>query len=809
MAKNILHASSIRLFRGKFLNDTQMKRTWLFLSILACFAGIIKGNTLQGFDMAEVKIMPGNVFYQAQQADLKYLLALDPDRLLAPFLKEAGITPLKPNYPNWESMGLDGHTAGHYLSALSMMYATTQQPQLLIRIQYMLNWLDSCQRKNGDGYVGGIPDGKSLWNDIRNGKIDAGSFSLGNRWVPLYNLHKTFAGLRDAYLYAHQTKALDMLVKLTDWFDQLTQSLSDDQVQQILATEHGGLNEVFVEVGQITGNSRYFTLARRFSHKAILQPLQEGKDILTGLHANTQIPKVIGFKCVADATHDPDWDKAARFFWDLVVGKYTVSIGGHGVREHFNPANDFSSMIESNQGPETCNSYNMLKLTRLLFLSSGQTKYLDYYERTLFNHILSSIHRYSGGFVYFTPMHPCHYRVYSTVNNSFWCCVGTGMENHAKYGEMIYARTTDTLWVNLFIPSQLSWREKNVEIVQQTRFPFEPNTQLQIQTSTPLNMTIRIRKPVWVRENYLAVRINNGKEQRIPVKDGYADVKRVWKNKDVIQIALPMQLLYERLPDGSSWVSLLYGPIVLAAACDTAQQIGLFADASRMAHVANGPLYPLDEQSCIVSNDDDWIKKVKLLDANKLQFSIPMRLKNNEEVNIMLQPFFELQATRYTLYFPLFSESQFKQQQQLWLEKEKEKLALQQRTIDEVAPGEQQSEVGHNFKGENTEWGIHQNRFWRHASGWFSYELSDNAKQARYLSLTFYGLDNNRTFDVWLNDIKVETIHLKGDRGDTFFTVDVEIPASIRESASTNYTVKFVAHPGSLAGGVYYIRLLK
>jgi len=211
--------------------------------------------------------------YQAQQADLKYLLALDPDRLLAPFLKEAGIAPLKPNYPNWESMGLDGHTAGHYLSALSMMYAATRQPELLHRIQYMLAWIDSCQQKNGDGYVGGIPDGKSLWNDIRNGKIDAGSFSLGNRWVPLYNLHKTFAGLRDAYLYAHQTKALDMLVKLTDWFDTLTQNLSDDQVQQILATEHGGLNEVFVQVGQLTGNSRYYVMAQRFSHRAILQPL--------------------------------------------------------------------------------------------------------------------------------------------------------------------------------------------------------------------------------------------------------------------------------------------------------------------------------------------------------------------------------------------------------------------------------------------------------------------------------------------------------------------------------------------------------
>jgi DUF1680 family protein len=766
-------------------------------------------SPLQSFELERVVITPGSAFYQAQQADLKYMLALDPDRLLAPFLKEAGIAPLKPNYPNWESMGLDGHTAGHYLSALSMMYAATRQPELLHRIQYMLAWLDSCQRKNGDGYVGGVPDGKSLWNDIRNGKIDAGSFSLGNRWVPLYNLHKTFAGLRDAYLYGHQTKALDMLVKLTDWFDTLTQNLSDDQVQQILATEHGGLNEVFVQVGQLTGNSRYYVLAQRFSHRAILQPLIEGKDILSGLHANTQIPKVIGFKCVADATHNPEWDKAARFFWDLVVGRYTISIGGHGVREHFNPSNDFSSMIESNQGPETCNSYNMLKLTRLLFLSSRQTKYLDYYERTLYNHILSSIHRDSGGFVYFTPMHPCHYRVYSTVNHSFWCCVGTGMENHAKYGEMIYSYTPDTLWVNLFIPSQLSWKEKQVEVQQQTNFPYEPSTSLQIHTQAPIYMTVRIRKPSWINDNYLLVRINREKPQRIPVSGGYADIRRVWKGNDRIQVDLPMKLSYEYLPDSSSWVSLLYGPVVLAAACDTANQTGLWADESRMAHVAYGPLYSVDDQPYILADQKDWLSKIKMVNAQKLTFSLPLRTKDNEDTQILIQPFFDLQATRYTIYFPLLNETQVMQRRREAQEKEKQQLAIRQRTIDEVAPGEQQSEVGHNFKGENTEWGINQNRFWRHAYGWFSYDLSDNHKQARYLALTFYGLDSNRTFDVWLNEVKLATISLMGDKGDSFFVTELEIPKSIRESNSTTYTVKFVPHPGSLAGGVYYIRLMK
>jgi len=348
----------------------------IFCLITQVFISV--AQKISSFPLNKVELLDGSAFYEAQQADMKYILALDPDRLLAPYLKEASINPSKPNYPNWESMGLDGHTVGHYLSALSLMYASTGQKKLMERIQYVLKILDSCQIKNGDGYVGGVPDGKALWNDIRNGKIDAGSFSLGNRWVPFYNLHKLFAGLRDAYLYAGQSNALEILIKLTDWFYDLTKNLTDEQTQQILKTEHGGLNEVFVNVSEITGNPKYLKLAERFSHRAILQPLIEKKDILTGLHANTQIPKVIGFKSYADATNNTQWDEAAKYFWDLVVNKYTISIGGHGVREHFISPNDFSSMIESNQGPETCNSYNMLKLTKLLFLSTSDTKYIDF-----------------------------------------------------------------------------------------------------------------------------------------------------------------------------------------------------------------------------------------------------------------------------------------------------------------------------------------------------------------------------------------------------------------------------------------------
>jgi DUF1680 family protein len=310
----------------------------------------------------------------------------------------------------------------------------------------------------------------ALWEEIKRA-ISAGSFDLNGKWVPLYNIHKTYNGLLDAYIHVGSEQARDMLVKYTDWMLDITAGLSDEQMQEMLKSEHGGLNEVFAAVYEITGDKKYLQLAHRFSHQKILRPLIQEKDSLTGLHANTQIPKVIGYKRIADNENDADWDRAARFFWKTVTENRSVCIGGNSVREHFNPPDDFGAMIEDVQGPETCNTYNMLRLTKMLYKSTPEVYLMDYYEKALFNHILSSEEPERGGFVYFTPMRPGHYRVYSQPEKSFWCCVGTGLENHAKYGELIYAHDKDALYVNLFIPSRLTWEEKEVVFSQRTRFP--------------------------------------------------------------------------------------------------------------------------------------------------------------------------------------------------------------------------------------------------------------------------------------------------------------------------------------------------
>jgi uncharacterized protein len=759
----------------------------------------ISHSQVKSFPISQIRLLDGP-FKQAQETDLRYMLALEPDRLLAPFLRESGIAPRAAGYGNWEGTGLDGHIGGHYLTALANMYAATGNTEVLRRLNYMINWLDSCQRKNGDGYVGAIPGGKALWQEIASGKINAGAFSLNNKWVPWYNIHKLYAGLLDAYVIAGNKKAKEMLVQLSDWCVRLTSSLSDEQMQTMLRCEHGGMNEIFAHVYSITNDKKYLDLARRFSDRRILNPLLQAKDSLTGLHANTQIPKVIGYKQIAAVSDDSDWAGAAEFFWTTVVHNRSVVIGGNSVREHFHPATDFSSMLESKEGPETCNSYNMLKLTRQMFLSDPSAKYADYYERTLYNHILASQHP-QGGFVYFTPMRPRHYRVYSQPQQGFWCCVGSGMENHTKYGELIYAHDEKNIYLNLFIPSVLSWKEKGIMLRQNTAFPFSENSTITLTLPKPAKFSVFVRYPSWVEKGKMKVMVNGKPVVVNPGANGYAAIEQLWKSGDKIAVTVPMHTSVEPLPDQSSWVSFLYGPIVLAAATEKTNLKGLRADDSRMGHIANDSLYPVEDAPFLVSSAN----ALQPVAGKPLTFSASSVIHPAKYNDLQLIPFFLLHDARYMLYWPISSPGELEKKKQLLREQEQSKLALESRTVDQVAPGEQQPESDHNFKGERTESGIHRDRHWRHAAGWFSYDLKNEGK-GHVLRITYYGLDKDRDFDIFLNNKLFQTVHLDGKGGDNFIDVDYTLP---QEMLTLNtITVKFAARAGSVAGGIYYVRLL-
>jgi DUF1680 family protein len=578
-------------------------------------ASVASAATADLFPLRDVRLGPGP-FLDAQATDLHYLMALDADRLLAPFLREAGLPPKQPSYGNWESSGLDGHMGGHYLSALALMFASTGDAEVKRRLDYAVAELKRAQQANGDGYLGGIPGGRAAWREVAAGNLRADNFSVNGKWVPWYNLHKTWAGLRDAWQYAGNEDARAMLVALSDWALRLTGQLSDEQMQVMLKSEHGGMNEVLADVYRMTGERKYLDLALKFSHQAVLQPLAQGEDKLTGLHANTQIPKVIGFQRIADVSPEPGarrtMARAAAFFWQTVVEHRTVAIGGNSVKEHFHDDQDFSPMIDEVEGPETCNTYNMLKLTGALFQARPQGRYADYYERALYNHILASQRPGTGGFVYFTPMRPNHYRVYSQVDQAMWCCVGSGIESHAKYGEFIYAHgkdggTREALFVNLFIPSTLHWREKGVRLTQSNRFPDQAGTRITVDgVAADARFTLKIRYPAWVAAGKLGVRVN-GRPVKVDARPGsYFAIERTWRQGDRVDVGLPMTTRLERMPDKSNYYAVLHGPIVLAAKTNPfpGEHLDFLADDTRMGHIAKGQVCPLEAAptSCAASS---------------------------------------------------------------------------------------------------------------------------------------------------------------------------------------------------------------
>ncbi|MCW8126592.1 glycoside hydrolase family 127 protein [Microbulbifer halophilus] len=766
------------------------------------------GAPVEKFPLADVRLLD-SPFKHAQDKNIEYILAMDPDRLLAPYLREAGLEPEAESYGNWENTGLDGHIGGHYLTALSLAYAATGNREAKTRLDTMLDILQRAQRENGDGYLGGIPDGASMWRQIAAGEIDAGLFSLNEKWVPLYNIHKTYAGLRDAWLHTGSEQAREMLIELSDWGARLIAKLSDEQVQEMLRSEHGGLNEVYADVAEITGDRKYLEVARRLSHRQILQPLEEHRDALTGLHANTQIPKVIGYKRVGDLAGNSQWQDAAEYFWNQVVEERTVAIGGNSVREHFHELDDFSPMVEEVEGPETCNTYNMLKLTELLYRGDPEPRYVRYYERALYNHILSSQNPDTGGLVYFTPMRPQHYRIYSQPQKAMWCCVGSGIENHSKYGEMIYAHRGDELFVNLFIPSRLQWHETGLTLTQRNRFPDAENTALEIQGDA--EATLHLRYPAWASEGEFRIRVNGEAVSHRAEAGSYVSIRRHWQNGDRIEIDLPMHAELEQMPDQSDYFALVYGPVVLAAKTEpfADEQLDFFADDSRMGHIASGPMCALESAPLFASEDHSFIRDLEPLPGDSLRFAAPEALRTEGQGALELIPFFRLHEARYMLYWPVTTPEKLAERRRTGTEADRARLALAEQTIDSVSPGEQQPESDHFFAGGDTEAGIHKGRHWRHASDWFSYRLRDPQREAQTLRITYYGLDDGREFDILLNGTKLADVSLEGDRGDEFFSVDYALPAALRDREDAALELRFEAEPGSVAGGIYGVRLLR
>ncbi len=516
---------------------------------------------LQAFDMADVTLGEGP-FLHAQRRTEAYLLTLRPDRMLHNFRRNAGLTPKAPVYGGWESeatwadINCHGHTLGHYLSACALAWRSTGDVRYRKRIAYIVAELAACQQAAGSGLVCAFPKGAALIAAHLRGDPITG--------VPWYTLHKVYAGLRDAALLADSDAARGVLLRLADWGVAACRPLSDAAFEAMLATEHGGMNEVYADLFAMTGNADYRRLAQRFSHKAILAPLAQGRDQLDGLHANTQVPKIVGFQRVYETTGDATYRDAAAFFWRTVVRTRSFATGGHGDGEHFFAVADTRDHVFSAKGSETCGQHNMLKLTRALFLHDPRVDYADYYERTLYNGILASQDPDSGMATYFQGARPGYMKLYHTPEHSFWCCTGTGMENHVKYRDSIYFHDDSALIVNLFVPSAVRWRAKDAVLTQTTAFPETPATTLRWTMRRDTSATLKIRHPGWSRSATVLV---NGREVvRSVVPGRYLDLTRVWRDGDRVDVQLEMAVAVEALPAAPDRVAFTYGPLVLAGA---------------------------------------------------------------------------------------------------------------------------------------------------------------------------------------------------------------------------------------------------
>jgi DUF1680 family protein len=763
------------------------------------------------FPLGDVTLLDGP-FKHARDLNIQVLLKYDVDRLLAPYRKEAGLAPKAPSYPSWD--GLDGHIGGHYLSALAMNFASTKNDDCKQRMEYMISELKACQDANalhnadwGNGYVGGVPKSQAVWSTLRNG--DFAAFRAA--WVPWYNVHKMYAGLRDAWNYAGNEAAKKMFLKFCDWGIAITAALSDSQMQSMLDTEHGGMAEVFADAFQMTGDAKYATAAKRFSHRILLDAMAAGQDNLDNKHANTQIPKVIGFQRIAELTHDEQYAKASRFFWKTVTRNRSLVFGGNSRREFFPSAAACEDYVNDVEGPESCNSYNMLKLTEDLFRTNPRAQYIDYYERTLYNHILSTQNPVHGGYVYFTPVRPRHYRVYSAPNEAMWCCVGSGMENHGKYNELIYTHQQDSLFLNLFVPSELHWRERGVTVRQETKFPFEEQTQLMV-TQGSSHYTLMVRYPSWVREGEMKIIVNGKSIPCASHPSSYVGIDRLWKAGDVVQIVLPMHNSIEHLPNVPAYIAFLHGPIVLAARAGTEDLAGLVADDSRWGHIPSGKRLPLDKAPIIL---DDSIanvtKEFEQVQGQPLTFTVPA-LKMINPLNVVLEPFYQIHDSRYMMYWMTLTNSEYSSYIDSLALVERERLALQARTIDFVAPGEQQPEVDHAMQSSNSNSGNYLDEFWRDAAngGYFSYSLATHGDTNLSLVIRYWGNEwGSRKFDICIDDARLYTEDNTGRWSQSKFRdVTYAIPASMVKGKD-HIRVKFQPRADNTAGAVYSLRLAR
>ena len=810
------------------------------------------------FDLEQVTLLDGPM-KTAMDLNIQMLMQYDVDRLLSPFVRQAGLSSTTntsspyyqwltkhPIFPNWgdSSFDLSGHVGGHYLSALALAYAACRdnqtRDQLKERMDYMLKVMKDCQDQYDQnteglyGFLGGQPINDD-WKALYKGDLSAIQNHWG--WVPFYCQHKVLAGLRDAYLYGNSEVAKEMFRKLSDWSVNLVAKVSDDAFEGFLNCEHGGMNESMLDAYQLFGDKKYLTAAKKYTHKAMLNGMQTlNKTFLDGKHANTQVPKFIGMERIYEqSSTSTTYRKAAENFWTDVAQNRTVCIGGNSVGEHFLSVANSNRYIDNLDGPESCNTNNMMKLSEMMSDRTGDAKYADFYEKAMWNHILSTQDPTTGGYVYFTTLRPQGYRIYSQPNQGMWCCVGTGMENHSKYGHFIYTHDgSETLYVNLFTPSKLESDE--FIVTQETQFPYSNTTTLTIGKAG--HYTVALRHPAWAGEGFaLAV---NGSPVDITVEKGkasYVKETRDWQVGDKITLTLTMEVRYEECPNYGDYIAFCYGPILLGAQTTAVSQqeaeaTGLvyeklqneYAGAGRMDHApgAMGSSKNLLYAPLLIGERANVLSRIQPVDLSKLQFTIDASRKGVETYKwdkLTLVPFYSIHHSRYMCYWYQQTAENFANSSMAKTEAENE--ALQARTLDFVAPGEQQSEAGHEYKySSDSNKGVYNGESYRDAQsgGYVQYALynKEGITDSLAIMCRFTTADKGRKATLLVDGKKIADIvipeSVKNADSNGFFNIEYPIPDNLltkNGAAKEKFIVRLSANAGTLNPGLYYLRLVK
>ena len=742
------------------------------------------------FNLKDVQLLNGSPFKHAMDIDGGYILSLKPDRLLYRFYINAGLPPKDSIYGGWENDGLSGHTLGHYLSACSMMYASTGNKQFKDRVDYIVGELAKCQTARKTGYVGAIPNEDSLWYKVQHGIIKSGGFDLNGAWSPWYTLHKVMAGLVDAYLYCDNNQALAIVTKMADWTGNVVNLLTDDQRQKMLTCEYGGINDVLASIYSITGNAKYLRLSYKFYDDFVMQPLAEGKaDPIAGKHSNTNIPKVIGSARQYELTATKSDETIATRGWNILVKDHTYVNGGNGNYEYLGAANKLNDALSDNT-TESCCAYNMLKLTGHLFSWHPAASLMDYYERALYNDILVSQNPADAMMLYFEPLRMGGKKQFSDSFNTFTCCVGSGMENHSKYTEDIYFEGADGgLYINLFIPSKLNWRDKKTIITQQTSYPEKGITNLIINTSLPSSFALRIRQPWWAKEDGKIM--VNGKPV-IAQKDstGYLVVNRKWNNNDKIEVSFPMSLYTESMPDNKDRVAMLYGPLVLAG---------------NLGDTMPDPVYGTPVLLTDNHNVNDWAVQ------DAVQPLVFHTKGVGKPFDVTLSPFYKNINNYYSVYWDFFTTKDWTMRQAEYEAEKQHQKEVEGKTIDIMRLGEMQPERDHDLKASEQSYASDAyGKTGREVrrDGFFSFTMKVQPDVQNALLCTYVGDDKNRSFDILVDDNVIFSEELTGGTSGKFFDKVYDIPVQLL-TRKTKVVVRIQSTNGKTAGRIFGCRTIK